>query len=130
MCKNFQDFQRWQNDIVNNTEPHNSVDNGLYHGVRPMEDNPSSRTRAKRHGDFTRKTLNTHKPWYTNSHFHPTEPSPLSWSRGRYAEARLLSILISKTLFYCGLCELCERGDLAVVQSPTEPQCPTGKVFC
>jgi hypothetical protein len=68
MCENFQDFQRWQNDIVDNTERHNSVDNGLYHGVHPMEDNalhPDSRTRAKRHGDFTRKTLNTHKPCYT-----------------------------------------------------------------
>ena len=37
--KNFQDFQRWQNDIVDNTVRHNSVDNGPYHGVRSMEDN-------------------------------------------------------------------------------------------
>ena len=39
MCKIFQEFQRWQNDIVDNTVRHNSVDNGLYHGVRPMEGN-------------------------------------------------------------------------------------------
>jgi len=33
------DFQGWQNDIVDNTERHNSVDNGLYHGVHPIEGN-------------------------------------------------------------------------------------------
>jgi hypothetical protein len=43
MCKNFQDFQRWQNDIVDNTERHNSVDNGLYHGVHPIEGNLNGR---------------------------------------------------------------------------------------
>jgi len=36
-CKILQDFQRWQNDIVDDTVRHNSADNGLYHGVRAME---------------------------------------------------------------------------------------------
>ena len=64
MCKIFQDFQRWQNgiNIVDNTERHNSVDNGLYRRVRPMEDNTlhPGHEPLKRHGDFTRKTLEIH----------------------------------------------------------------------
>jgi len=37
MCKNLQDFQKWQNDMVDNTERHSVDSNGLYHGVHPME---------------------------------------------------------------------------------------------
>jgi len=37
--KKIQDFQRWQNDIVDNTVHHNIGDDGLYHGIRAMEDN-------------------------------------------------------------------------------------------
>jgi len=41
MCKDLQDFKRWQNDMVNNTEHYHSTseENGLYHRVRPMEGN-------------------------------------------------------------------------------------------
>jgi len=67
MCKIFQDFQRWQNDIVDNTERHNSVDNGLYRGVRPMEDN-ALHTGHEPNDTATsqEKPLNTHKPCYTS----------------------------------------------------------------
>jgi len=139
-CKNFQDFQRWQNDIVDNTVRHNSVDNGLYHGVCAMEPplhpghepNDTATSQGKPWIHISRATqaykwrttkytnivalsnatcsyrtrwkrkerkmvlfpTNSHGakrgkcqmlPWVRlqrNSHFHPTEPSPLSWSRG------------------------------------------------